>query len=125
MRLAIFLCLPIIVYITLIITSDSLKPAYDFHTNTTTADLNTYTFTSRPKIPLQVAPIAGFVTTLLVALAMALQTHETPEIFFGMLMEAGVFINLYAFPPGTLSDFSSLLMSLIPLISDVKQQCPN
>ena len=120
MRLAIFLCLPIITYIALIITSDSLKPAYDLHTDTT----HTYKFTSRPKIPPHVAPLAGFVTTLLVALVMALKNWlKTPEIFFGMLIQAGMFINLFAFPPGTSSAFSSLLMSLTPLISDVKQQC--
>ena len=125
MRLAIFLCLPIIVYIILLITSDSLKPAYDLHTNTTTGSfpVNTYAFT--PKIHPHVAPLVGFVMTLLVTLVMALQTHETPEIFFGMLIEAGVFINLFAFPLGTLSRFSSLLTLLILLISDVKQQCHN
>ena len=111
MRLAIFLCIPIIVYIALIIMSDILKPAYDLHTDTTThtnattADSNTYTFTSRPKIPPHVAPLAGFAMTLLVVLAIALQTHETSEIFFGMLIQAGLFINLFAFPLGTLSEF--------------------
>ena len=112
MRLAIFLCIPIIVYIALIIMSDILKPAYDLHTDTTThtnattADSNTYTFTSRPKIPPHVAPLAGFAMTLLVVLAIALQkAHETSEIFFGMLIQAGLFINLFAFPLGTLSEF--------------------
>jgi len=125
MRLAIFLCLPIVVYITLLITSESLKPASNLHTNTTAADLPVNMYTFAPKIHPHVAPLAGFVTTLLVTLVMALQTHETPEIFFGMLIEADIFINLFAFPPGTSSEFSSLLMSLIPLISDVKQQCRN
>lgn len=135
MRLAIFLCLPIVIYITLLITSDILKPAYDLHTvtnsttihNTTTTTTDSYTSTSRSKIPSHVTPLAGFVTTLLVALVMAVQTSKTvqtpetraPEIFFGMLIQAGLFINLFAFPPGASSEFSSLL---ILLISDVKQQ---
>jgi hypothetical protein len=133
MRLAIFLCLPIVIYITLLITSDVLKPTYDLHTvtnsttihNTTITTTDSYKFTSdRSKIPSHVAPLAGFVTTLLVALVMAVQTPETraPEIFFGMLIQAGLFINLFAFPPGASSEFSSLLLSLILLISDVKQQ---
>ena len=96
MRLAIFLCLPIIVYIALLITADSLKPVYDFPTNTTF-----------PKIPPHVAPLVGFVSTLSIALVMALQTHETPEIFLGMLIQAGVYLNLSVFPPGTSSEFKS------------------
>jgi len=107
MRFAIFLCLPIIVYVILEVASDSLKLEHN------------------PQIYMSphVAPLAGFIMTLLVAFFMA--TRETPSIFFGLLMQAYVFINLLAFPLGMLSEFSSLLMSLILLISDIKQQCRN
>jgi len=102
MRLAIFLCLPIIVYISLLLTSESLKhraAAYDFHTNSTL----TATFI-HPYAP----PLAGFVTNLIITLLATLQDPRTPEIFIGMLLEADTFINLFAFPPGTSSEFSSL-----------------
>jgi hypothetical protein len=46
--------------------------------------------------------------TLVIALIMALQTHQNPELFFGMLIQSGVFINLFVFRPGTSSEFQVL-----------------
>lgn len=116
MRLAIFFCLPFLLYITLVIISHSVKPVYDLvpintnHTSTTTGSgiNNTHTFTSRPKISPHVAPLAALAMTLVIALIMALQTHQNPELFFGMLIQSGVFINLFVFRPGTSSEFQVL-----------------
>ena len=97
-RFAIIYCLPFLFYILILTISGVINATLD-RAHTAPNHLN------KPFIPPHVAPLTGTATTFLVALMMALRSHEHPEIYFAMLVQSGVLLNLIVFPPRKIQVF--------------------